>query len=190
MPPHRLTIPPNLVVGDQVSVKWEQKFDRKSKGVMYDWKGVVEGLQPLCVRFEAEEKLGQKHPDVIPFVGEGCITHDVRRIVPKRPKDIVLGQPTDTTAQRKGARAAARRLRVFHSKDGWVELDAEWKTAILEAHTAFITTPGAPEVIEVNHCGVVVPVNVKLRTIGHCHQILQFGPLASEEREWSAKREE
>jgi len=62
------------VVGDLVSVKWEQKFDLKS--VMYDWKGVVEGLQPLCVRFDAEEKLGQQYPDEIPFVGEGCIVRD------------------------------------------------------------------------------------------------------------------
>jgi len=185
MPPHPLTIPPHLVVGDLVSVKWEQKFDLKSKGVMYDWKGVVEGLQPLRVRFDAEEKLGQKNPDEIPFVGEGCITHDVRRIVPKRPKDFVLARPTDTTTQRKDARAATRRLRVFHSKDGWVDVDAEWTTAILEAHTAFMTTPGAPEVIEVNHCGVRVPVNVKTRTIGHLRQILEFGPLSSEETECS-----
>lgn len=192
MPLNRLTIPANLVVGDLVQVKWEQKYkdDPKHKGIMYDWKGVVEGLQPLRVRFHEDEKLGQKHPDEVPIKGVGCITHDIRRIVPKRPKDFVLAQEANTPDQGKGAIAATRRLRVLHSKDGWVELDDEWATAILEAHTAFITTPGAPEVVEVKHCGVSVPVNVAKRTIGHCHQILEFGTVSSEARDFSAKREE
>jgi len=58
-------------IGELVSVKWE------SSGVKYDRQGVVECLQPFCVRFDDGEKL----------IINNTQEWDIRHVVPKRPQE-------------------------------------------------------------------------------------------------------
>ena len=58
-------------IGELVSVKWE------SSGVQYDRQGVVESLQPFCVRFDEGDKL----------IINNTQGWDIRHIVPKRPQE-------------------------------------------------------------------------------------------------------
>lgn len=149
-----------------MSVRWEQ-FDG-TRSHTFNWRGTVESVVPLLVRFDVDEKLGQKEPDPIPFTQEGFITHEVRLIKPKRAQDVVLAPPPEERT------TAKRHLRVFHGVDGWFNVDAKWTEQILKAHNAFICNPDALSEIEVTHCGVRVPVDLKNRTIGKYRQVLEF----------------
>jgi len=165
MPPKMFAVPAGLVRGDTVVVRWEQKHDQRNRHI-FNWRALVEDLEPLKVRRLCDEKVGQQHPDVLPFKEVGSTVLDIK-IIPGKKKEAVLAPALVP---------AARSVKVLNGHT-YFDVDPEWASAIIEAHDKFIVTPGAPEKITLTHCGVCFDVDLKWRTIGEKRQVLELGEL-------------
>jgi len=163
MPP-KACIPSGLVPGDLISVKFEQKHDvRQKKGVIFNWTAIVDQIEPLLVRFQCDEKLGQKHPEPLPFPEkEEKILHEIKIM---KTKKVVLAPPPPVNRRRV--------VKVFNGST-FSEVDPEWAAQIERAHSAFLKDPQAPSKFSLNHYGVVVMVDLKNRSIGELKQVLQI----------------
>jgi len=183
MPPKALCLPPGLIPGDVVMVKWEQKFAEQAKGIIFVWRALVEAVDPdhpvhpLVVRFQCDEKLGQKNPDVLPFREEGRIVLDIKKVKPKRGNDVHLAPPTPAQPSFIIQPAKQRSVKVLNN-GVFTEVTGEWKDLILEGHAAYLHNEKAPSCINLVHCGVLVKVDLKNRTIGENRQVLHFGELS------------